>query len=311
MAIQRHRSTGEPPAATESWLQFIGNATVLLQWHGFTLLTDPNFVHAGEKVPIGYGLTTTRLRDPALEIEELPPIDLVLLSHYHGDHFDQVAEERLDRSLPIVTTPEAANTLSGKGFENAHPLETWESHEVAHEGGLVRITAMPGRHAPAALTIALPPVMGSLLEFWSSGSDMTAGPADMRLYITGDTLMYEGLRDPGAASADRHRAASPGPHARHGADRDDGRGAGRRADAHRPAAAGDPDPLRRLRSLQVTVVRLRIRRLRTPDWRIGSSTSAAETGSTCRKTTDGPVRVRTGLGRGCDDARCAVHERRP
>jgi hypothetical protein len=64
MAIQRHRSTGEPPAATESWLQFIGNATVLLQWHGFTLLTDPNFVHAGEKVPIGYGLTTTRLRDP-------------------------------------------------------------------------------------------------------------------------------------------------------------------------------------------------------------------------------------------------------
>jgi L-ascorbate metabolism protein UlaG (beta-lactamase superfamily) len=57
----------------------------------------------------------------------LPPIDLVLLSHYHGDHFDQVAEERLDRSLPIVTTP-AANTLSGKGFENARPLETWESY---------------------------------------------------------------------------------------------------------------------------------------------------------------------------------------
>jgi L-ascorbate metabolism protein UlaG (beta-lactamase superfamily) len=195
MAIQQRDSTGEQPAATESSLQFIGNATVLLEWHGFTLLTDPNFVHAGEKVPIGYGLTTTRQRDPALEIEDLPPIDLVVLSHYHGDHFDQVAEERLDRSLPIVTTPEAANTLSGKGFENARPLETWESHEVAHEGGLVRITAMPGRHAPAALTIALPEVMGSLLEFWSSGSDVTAGQADMRLYITGDTLMYEGLRE--------------------------------------------------------------------------------------------------------------------
>lgn len=195
MAIQQRDSTGEQPAATESSLQFIGNATVLLEWHGFTLLTDPNFVHAGEKVPIGYGLTTTRQRDPALEIEDLPPIDLVVLSHYHGDHFDQVAEERLDRSLPIVTTPEAANTLSGKGFENARPLETWESHEVAHEGGLVRITAMPGRHAPAALTIALPEVMGSLLEFWSSRSDAMAGQADMRLYITGDTLMYEGLRE--------------------------------------------------------------------------------------------------------------------
>src|SRR4051794_5877999 len=195
MAIQQRDSTGEQPAATESSLQFIGNATVLLEWHGFTLLTDPNFVHAGEKVPIGYGLTTARQRDPALEIEDLPPIDLVVLSHYHGDHFDQVAEERLDRSLPIVTTPEAANTLSGKGFENARPLETWESHEVAHEGRLVRITAMPGRHAPAALTIALPDVMGSLLEFWSSGPDRMAGQADMRLYITGDTLMYEGLRE--------------------------------------------------------------------------------------------------------------------
>jgi len=54
---------------------------------------------------------------------------------------------------------------------------------------------MPGRHAPAALTIALPPVMGSLLEFWSSGSDVIAGQPDMRLYITGDTLMYEGLRE--------------------------------------------------------------------------------------------------------------------
>ena len=136
MAIQQRDPTGEPPAATESWLQFIGNATVLLHSHGFTLLTDPNFVHAGEKVPIGYGLTTTRLQDPALEIEDLPPIDLVLLSHYHGDHFDQVAEERLDRSLPIVTTPEAANTLSGKGFEmlahsrrgsrtRSHTKEAW------------------------------------------------------------------------------------------------------------------------------------------------------------------------------------------
>jgi L-ascorbate metabolism protein UlaG (beta-lactamase superfamily) len=54
---------------------------------------------------------------------------------------------------------------------------------------------MPGRHAPAALTIALPEVMGTLLEFWSSGSDVMTGQPDVRLYITGDTLMYEGLRE--------------------------------------------------------------------------------------------------------------------
>ena len=40
-----------------------------------------------------------------MEIEDLPPLDLVVLSHLHGDHFDRVAEAKLDKTLPIVTTP--------------------------------------------------------------------------------------------------------------------------------------------------------------------------------------------------------------
>ena len=178
-------------------IRFIGNATVLLRYGGFTILTDPNFVHRGEEVPLGYGLTTSRLTDPAIEIEDLPALDLVVLSHYHGDHFDHVAEERLDKSLPIVTTSDAAETLSDKGFTATRALETWESHEVTGVAARLRVTAMPGRHAPGALTIALPEVMGSLLEFWTdagAGRAMDARP-DLRLYITGDTIMYEGLRE--------------------------------------------------------------------------------------------------------------------
>ena len=72
-------------------LTFIGNATVLLRVAELTILTDPNFIHRGEEVPLGYGLSTTRLTDPAMEIEDLPPLDLVLLSHFHGDHSDRVA----------------------------------------------------------------------------------------------------------------------------------------------------------------------------------------------------------------------------
>jgi L-ascorbate metabolism protein UlaG (beta-lactamase superfamily) len=57
-----------------------------------------------------------------MEIEELPPLDLVLLSHFHGDHFDQVAEQKLDKALPIVTTNEAAKELQERrGFSNTHP----------------------------------------------------------------------------------------------------------------------------------------------------------------------------------------------
>ena len=49
-------------------LTFVGNATVLLRWGPFTLLTDPNFLHAGQRAYLGHGLSTTRLLEPALSM---------------------------------------------------------------------------------------------------------------------------------------------------------------------------------------------------------------------------------------------------
>ena len=184
-------------ATNAASLEFIGNATVLIRYAGFTILTDPNFIHAGEEIPLGYGLKTTRLTDPAMEIEDLPPIDLVILSHFHPDHFDRVAEERLDRDVPIVTTPQAAEMLDDRGFRRAVPLETWDSYRKSAGGRRVKVTAMPGKHAPAMLSVALPDVMGSYVELWDHGADVAAGPdttPSLRLYITGDTIVYEGLR---------------------------------------------------------------------------------------------------------------------
>ena len=76
------------------------------------------------EVPLGYGLKTTRLTNPAAEIHKLPPLDLILLSNFHGDHFDQVAERDLNKATPIVTTQSAAEELAERGFTNIHPLET-------------------------------------------------------------------------------------------------------------------------------------------------------------------------------------------
>ena len=190
MTIRQPRDSHAQSTSARGGLRFIGNATVLLELGGFTILTDPNFVHRGEEIPLGYGLTTTRLTDPAMEIDDLPPLDLVVLSHWHADHFDRVAEERLSRALPIVTTREAAAELEARGFGLAHGLDTWETDSRTREGAELRITAMPGRHAPSALSVALPDVMGSLVEV----SDDRGTPA-FRLYITGDTIMYEGLRE--------------------------------------------------------------------------------------------------------------------
>src|SRR3954468_7715966 len=84
---------------------FVGTATVILRFAGFTILTDPNFLHQGDHVHLGYGLKSRRLTNPAIALDQLPAVDLVLLSHFHGDHFDQLVQERLDRSIPIVSTP--------------------------------------------------------------------------------------------------------------------------------------------------------------------------------------------------------------
>jgi L-ascorbate metabolism protein UlaG (beta-lactamase superfamily) len=169
---------------------FVGTATVIIRFGGFTILTDPNFLHAGDHVHLGYGLRSERLTNPAMEIEDLPPLDLVLLSHLHGDHFDRVAEEKLDKTLPIITTPHAARYLEGKGFRPPVALDTWESLLVHKDESRLRVSAMPGTHAPGPLRKVLPPVMGSMLEF--SGPE---GGIRLRMYITGDTLVYDRLKE--------------------------------------------------------------------------------------------------------------------
>jgi len=179
----------EKPDLENGSLFFIGTATVLLRYAGFTILTDPNFLHQGDHVHLGYGIRSTRKTNPALEIEQLPSLDMVVLSHMHDDHFDRVAAAKLDKNLPIITTHHAAADLKEKGFTSPHALKTWETLTVTKGDNRVRITAMPGRHGPGILAAVLPPVMGSMLEFQSAEKTV------FRLYITGDTLIYEDLKE--------------------------------------------------------------------------------------------------------------------
>jgi len=183
-------------------LQFIGNATVLIRWGPFTVLTDPNFLHAGQRAHLGFGLTATRLKDPALDVTGLPPLDAVVLSHLHGDHWDRLATRHLDHGLPVLTTPHAARRLQGiHGFRRASGMQTWESQTLLKEGSTLRVTSLPGMHAPGLIGTLLPPVMGSLLEFGD-----TSGEAEQRIYLTGDTLMYDGVREIARRCPDVHLA---------------------------------------------------------------------------------------------------------
>jgi L-ascorbate metabolism protein UlaG (beta-lactamase superfamily) len=171
-------------------LQFIGTATVLLRHAGLTLLTDPNFLHRGEHVHLGYGLKSKRLTEPAISFDRLPPLDVVLLSHFHGDHFDQRVQRRLDKDLPIVTTQGAVKHLDKLGFRHVVGLATWQSVELRRGEQRWRITALPGRHGPPVMNRALPEVMGSLIESLDA-----QGRSRLKLYVSGDTLVHDDLRE--------------------------------------------------------------------------------------------------------------------
>ncbi len=171
-------------------ITFLGTATVIIRYGDLTILTDPNFLHRGDHVHLGYGLTSERLTNPAIELGNLPPVDLVVLSHMHEDHFDKFVQKNLDRNIPIVTTEEAGKSLKELGFMKRHPLKTWDTLIVERGNTLLRVTAMPGRHGPPIVAELLPEVMGSLLDFGIKNS-----PRSYRMYISGDTMVFDDIKD--------------------------------------------------------------------------------------------------------------------
>jgi L-ascorbate metabolism protein UlaG (beta-lactamase superfamily) len=183
-------SAEQEEADQASSITFIGTATVIIRYGGLTLLTDPNFLHKGDHAHLGYGLTSKRLTNPAIELEDLPHVDMVILSHMHGDHFDQLVQQKLDRNIPITTTEESAEILGKMGFNKRYALNTWDSLNLKKGETTIRITAMPGRHGPAVAAKLLPDVMGSILDF--TLQDRNFG---YRMYISGDTMVYGEIRE--------------------------------------------------------------------------------------------------------------------
>ncbi|MHA3702680.1 MBL fold metallo-hydrolase [Jatrophihabitans sp. YIM 134969] len=169
----------------------IGTATMLLRFGSFTVLTDPNFLHRGQRAYLGYGLTSRRLTEPTMQPADLPPLDLVVLSHLHGDHWDRVARHGLDHELPIWTTAEAEKRLHEQGFRNAARVEEWDSRTLRHGPESLTVTATPGAHARGLVRHLLPPVMGSVLQYRATPD----APPAVTLYITGDTLLIDALRE--------------------------------------------------------------------------------------------------------------------
>jgi L-ascorbate metabolism protein UlaG (beta-lactamase superfamily) len=112
---------------TVAWL---GHATVLINFYGTWLLTDPALGRrVGLRVAPGVTLGPRRLVEPALSVRELPPLDSVLVSHAHMDHCDLATLRRLPRYSRAVV--QRGNLDLVRRFRRADELAWGQSTEVA------------------------------------------------------------------------------------------------------------------------------------------------------------------------------------
>lgn len=123
-------------------ITFVNHATVLVQMDGINILTDPVW---SERVgPVSWA-GPARVHAPGIKFEDLPPIDLVLISHNHYDHLDLPTLKRLfQRNAPRIGAGlGTARFLRSQGVPRARDFDWWESRRITKH---VRITAVPAQH---------------------------------------------------------------------------------------------------------------------------------------------------------------------
>src|ERR1041385_6059305 len=127
-------------------LSWIGHSTVLINFYGLYILTDPAFGrHIGISVGVGT-LGPKRYVAPALKLGELPPIDLVLLSHAHMDHMDLPSLRKFPAQTPTVTAKVTSDVLQGTPLKQITELGWGGRTTVRCARGEVEIEAFEVKH---------------------------------------------------------------------------------------------------------------------------------------------------------------------
>ncbi|HMJ07256.1 MAG TPA: MBL fold metallo-hydrolase [Chthoniobacterales bacterium] len=140
--------TWDDSKITAAWL---GHATVLINFFGFHILTDPVlFPRVGLRFP-GFTIGPKRLTAPALAVHELPRIDLILLSHAHFDHFDLRTLRRLPRAAAVITAARTLDLLRWTRFRTKQELRWNESTELRNAKGALSVRAFQVKHWGARL----------------------------------------------------------------------------------------------------------------------------------------------------------------
>ena len=167
---------------TVAWL---GHSTVLINFFGIKILTDPVlFPRIGIRLP-GFTIGPKRLIAPALKFDELPRIDIVLLSHAHFDHFDLRTLDRFDKHTAVITAPHTRDLLRWTGLRDLTELRWGERKWVDTSAGKIDILAIRVTHWGARKQRDTHRgYNGYLLE-----------RNDRRIIFTGDTALTNGFAE--------------------------------------------------------------------------------------------------------------------
>ena len=183
---------GSPANLPSPSVTWIGHATALVQSGGLNMLTDPVFSDRASPVQF---LGPRRAQPPGIALNDLPPVDVILVSHNHYDHLDRVSAVMLnERSqgrtlflVPLGNKPWMADL----GIRNVIELDWWESH--VHRG--VEFHLVPVQHWSAR-------GMGDRNQTLWGGWAVFA--PDMHWYFSGDAGYSRDFADTRQRYAARH-----------------------------------------------------------------------------------------------------------
>lgn len=144
--LPKHKPSPQNWSDNNITLCWISHSTVLINFYGIWILTDPVF---SIRVGPDLGLATIgpkRYVMPALKLEELPAIDLVLLSHAHYDHTDIASLRKLGNVPNIITAKITSDILQKADITTPRELGWNESVEILTKNGTLKITAIEVQH---------------------------------------------------------------------------------------------------------------------------------------------------------------------
>lgn len=173
-------------------IQWIGGPTMLIDFNGMKILTDPmlgegehafEMADPNEMFDLSKGPNVKhhkRVTDmPELDLAQL---DLVLLSHAHEDHFDQKAQAEIDNNLPMVLPIADLENIKGKGFKNLKPAKYGDVFSYQISKGTIEIIAVPADHTENKnIEHILGEGLGYVIRFKQGDKQTT-------IYWTGDSM---------------------------------------------------------------------------------------------------------------------------